>query len=393
MIVKTESRCEQMVGTSSPPTRLAIFVPSMHEGGAERAMVKLSQAVAERGCSVDLVLAKAEGPHLVEVSGLVRIVDLKAPRTLSSLPALARYLRRERPAAMLCVMNHANIVALWARRLAGVSVRMIASERNTLSVSARQAVSLRARLMPWLTRRFYPWADAIVAVSGGVADDLAQVTGIPRDRIEVIYNPVVTPDLRRQAQVPVDHRWFGPGQTPVLLSVGRLRVQKDFPTLIRAFAEVRRTRLARLLILGEGPERPILEALVKELGLEQDVCLPGFIGNPYAYMARASAFILSSRWEGLPGVLIEALACGAPVISTDCPSGPREILADGRYGQLVPVGDVAAMAHAIETVLAGSTPRPASDSWLPFESGIVADQYLRLLMGERACAESPSGYR
>jgi len=367
--------------------RVAIFVPSMHDGGAERTMLNLSQGVAARGYLVDLVLARTEGPHLKHVPDSVRVVDLKASRVLASLPALARYLRVARPLAMLSVMNHANIVALWARRLSAASTRVVVSERNTLSVSARHAQNRRARLMPRLIKRFYPWADQIVTVSHGVADDLAQVMGVPRERIHVIYNPVVTSELRRKAQAPLEHPWFAPGQPPIVLGVGRLQAQKDFPTLIQAFAQVHRARRARLLILGEGAERPALETLVRRLGLEHDVGLPGFVENPYAYMSRSALFVLSSKWEGLPGVLIEALYCGVPVIATDCPSGPREILSGGRYGQLVPVGDVSAMARAIERGLDNQIPRPPCESWRPFEHEAVVSQYIDLLLGDRSCAK------
>jgi glycosyltransferase involved in cell wall biosynthesis len=365
----------------APKKRLAIFVPSMRGGGAERAMLKLAWGFTERGYTVDLVLAQAEGPYLAEAPDSVRVVDLKASRVLASLPALVRYLQRERPQAMLSAMCHANIIALWARRLAGGPIRVVVSERNTLSRSAQHAPNRRGRLMPQLSRRFYPWADGIVAVSKGVADDLAQVTGIPRERIQVIYNPVVTPELQEKAQAPLEHPWFAPGEPPVLLAVGRLSPQKDFPTLIQAFAQVRQARPARLLILGEGQERPVLETLVRQLGLEQDVSLPGFIENPYPYMARASLFVLSSRWEGLPAVLIEALYCSVPLIATDCPSGPREILADGQYGQLVPIRDTTALARAIETSLKGEAPRPPRESWRPFEMGTVVNQYIGVLLG------------
>ena len=364
-----------------PQERLAIFVPSMRGGGAERAMLKLARGIADRGYIVDLVLAQAEGPYLAEVPQAVQVVDLKASRVLNSLPALVRYLRRERPLAMLSAMSHANIIALWARRLPGIVTRVVVSERDTLSRSVQNEPSRRGRLMPKLIRRFYPWADGIVAVSNGVAADLAQVTSIPRQRIQVIYNPVVTPDFQQKARATLNHPWFKPGEPPVLLAVGRLTMQKDFLMLIQAFAQVRKLRPARLLILGEGEERPKLEAQVKQLGLEGDVKLPGFVANPYPYMARASLFVLSSKWEGLPGVLIEALYCGALLISTDCPSGPREILAGGQYGQLVPVGYVAAMAQAIETTLAGKTPRPSDDSWRPFELETAVSKYVSLLLG------------
>ena len=310
---------------------------------------------------------------------------------MTSLASLVRYLQHERPDALLAVL-HANVVALWARRLARVPVRVVVSERNTLSSEARYYTDLRLRLMPQIVQRFYPWADCVVAVSEGVACDLRQITHIPGNRIRVIYNPIVTPEMRRKAQVPLEHPWFAPGEPPVMLAVGRLETQKDFSTLIQAFARVRQTCPARLLILGEGEERPALEAQVKQLGIGQDVGMPGFVSNPYPYMCHAAAFVLSSRWEGLPGVLIEALYCGAPLVATDCPSGPREILADGQYGRLVPVGDAAAMVEAVETTLNGGTPRPPAESWRRFEQETVVDQYVDALFGSREKMERGGGH-
>lgn len=365
---------------TGPPKKLAIFLPSLHAGGAERAMLKVAQGIGARGYPVDLVLTQVAGPYLAEVPDSVRLVDLKASRVLSSLPALVRYLRNERPDTLLSGL-HANVIALWARSLAGVKTRVVVSERNTLSCAVRNATDLRMRLRPLLIRRFYRRADGIIAVSAGVADDLSRVTGIPRHLIQVIYNPIITPELRVMSQVPLEHPWFNPGEPPVILAAGRLTAQKDFTTLIKAFALIQEVRKARLLILGEGDERTAIEALVKQLGLKQDVSLPGFAVNPYPYMVRARVFVLSSKWEGLPGVLIEALFCGALAISTDCPSGPREILRDGQYGQLVPVGDSVSMARAIENGLAGKMRHPPQECWKPFELDRVTDQYINLLFG------------
>lgn len=367
---------------ANPARRIAIFMPDLFGAGGQRSMLNLAQGLAESGCAVDLVLARATGSFLTEVPKTVRVEDLKASRVLTCLPALVRYLRREQPEAMLSVFGYVNIIAIWARRLAGVRTRLFVNEQNTVSLEARNASRWRGRLTPRLIRRFYPGANGIVVVSQGVRDDLAQLTKIPRERITVIYNPsVVRAEVLEKARAPLEHPWFEPGQPPVLLAVGRLEPQKDYPTLLQAFAQVRRRRPARLLILGEGKERPMLEALRKELGLEQDASLPGFVMNPFAYMARASVFVLSSRWEGLPTVLIEALCCGTRVVSTDCPSGPREILRDGEYGPLVPVGDAGALAKAIETTLAGQTPGPPPESWRPYDLETVVSQYRNLLLG------------
>lgn len=361
------------------PHPIAVYIPSLRGGGAERVMLTLANGFAQRGHTVDLVLVQAEGPYLSEVSSSVRVVDLGAGRVMRSLPRLVRYLQNETPVALVSALNYANIVAVAAHRLAASHARLIVTEHSTLSVALKNTTKHRARWLPRLMRWMYPLADAVVAVSNGVRDDLAAEIGLPRERIHTVYNPVVSTRLLARSREPASHPWFGPNQPPVVLGVGRLTVEKDFATLIRAFARVRRERDARLMILGEGELRDDLETLVRSLGLERDVALPGFVDNPYAYMRQASVFVLSSRWEGLPTVLIEAMACGTPVVATDCPSGPSEILEEGRWGRLTPVGDVEALAEAImETLDAPEHPdvaRRAQD----FSAERAVDEYLRLL--------------
>lgn len=358
---------------------VALFLPSLRGGGAERVMVSLARGFYERGLSVDLVLAKAEGPYLAGVPSEVRVIDLSVKRVFYALPGLMRYLRREKPEALLSAMNHTNLVAILAVMFSRTKTRIVVSEHNTLSMEIRSMKSFKAKVLPFLTRLLYPKADAIVAVSHGVAEDLAHLTGIPREKVHVIYNPVITSEILIKAEEQIDHPWFQPGEPPVILSVGRLTKQKDFPTLIRAFALVRKEFPARLMILGEGEDRPQIEALVRELGIEHDVALPGFVDNPFKYMKKAAVFVLSSRWEGLPNVLIEALALGTRVVSTNCPSGPSEILEDGRWGALVPVGDAKALADAILKALNVTTPPEPGASLERFEYSRVVNQYLTVL--------------
>src|SRR6185503_5323877 len=363
--------------------RLAIFAPSMAQGGAERGALKLAEGLTQRGFEVDLVLAAAEGPRLPEVSPDVRIVDLRARRVLTSLPGLMRYLRRERPLALTSYLDHANVIALTACRLVRYGGQVVVVEQNTLSEAAKHGKSRRDRLMPHIVRAVYPRADYVVGVSSGVVDDLARFTSLPAEKLKVVFNPIVTPDLKERAKEPVEHPWFADG-SKVFIAVGRLRPQKDFRTLLQAFSRVRAARPARLIVLGEGPERSELEELARELGIADDVSLPGSVENPYAYLSRAVAFVLSSRWEGLPTVLIEALACGLPVIATDCPSGPKEILAGGRYGKLVGVNAVEDLAAAMEEALDGRLARPPDESWQPYELDAVVDEFLRLMFDGRA---------
>jgi glycosyltransferase involved in cell wall biosynthesis len=359
--------------------KLALFLPNLEEGGAERAMVNLARGFVEEGFEVDLILAKAEGPYLIEVPNKVRVVDLGARRVLYSLPNLVRYLSREKPAVMLSMLENANLIALWAKKLAGVTTRVIVSVQINLSHNANSPHSYHERFIPHLVRLFYPWADKIVACSNGVAEDLLQLTGLGMDKVMVIYNPIVTPELYDKAEEPLDHPWFVLGSPRVILGAGRLTEQKDFPTLIRAFALVHNDRPIRLMILGEGEERRELESLVRNLGLEADVELPGFVMNPFKYMKRATVFVLSSKYEGFPFVLGEAVACGTTVIATNCPSGPAEILKGGRFGRLVPVGDVQALAAAITNAINERKHPDVSALVQEFSLYTIVQEYLKAM--------------
>ncbi len=363
---------------AATPGPIALFLPSVRGGGAQRVVVNLAQGMSERGLAVDLVLTAAEGVFLDQLPPAVRLVDLRAGRLLRSIGPLAGYLRRERPRVLVSSMSHANLVALWAARLAGQGTPVMVTEHNTMSRSAGES-PLARRLWPPLLRAFYPWAASVVAVSRGAADDFALTSGFPRDRVEVVYNPVITPEIMALVRPAPDHPWFAPGEPPVIVAVGRLTAQKDFPTLLRAFAQVRPRGRARLLILGEGEERSALEALATELGVAGAVAFPGFRENAMAYMAGSALFVLSSAWEGLPTVLIEALAAGTQVVSTDCPSGPREILQDGRLGALVAVGDVAALAAAMSAALERPAAATPPDALRPFTRDAAVDHYLRLI--------------
>lgn len=343
-------------------------------------MVTLANSFVDRGKAVDLILVRAEGPYMEDIHPAVRVVDLHASSASKSIYGFIRYLRRERPSAVLSTLDHINLVALSARILSRIPVRIVIRIPNTLSVVAASSQRFKDKIVGWLARMLYIRADAIIAVSHGVAKDLLRATSCASSQVVVISNPTVTPELYIKAKEPLDHPWLEPNQPPVLLAVGRLVPQKDHATLIRALAVIRRRQVARLMILGEGDERGNLKRLIEELSLDEDVELTGFVRNPYPYMARASAFILSSRWEGLPNVLIEALAIGCLVVSTDCPSGPREILHGGAYGRLVSIGDVEGLAAAIIDALESSMPQIPKDALAPYGIQCVADQYLKVLL-------------
>jgi glycosyltransferase involved in cell wall biosynthesis len=367
--------------TASGGRPIAFFLPSVRGGGAQRVIVNLVQGITERGIPVDVVLAAAQGVFLGQLPAAARLVDLRAGRLVRSLLPLAGYLRRERPRYLVSSMSHANLIALWAARLARRSTPVMVTVHNTMSQSTQEQGGLGGALSSRMLRTFYPWARSVVAVSRGAADDLARTSGLPRERVEVVYNPVITPEVLAQAREEPGHPWLSTGQPPVILGVGRLTRQKDFANLIRAFAEVRRQRPARLIILGEGEERAELEMLIGRLGIAADVALPGFQANAMAYMAKSAVFVLSSAWEGLPTVMIEALAAGTRVVSTDCPSGPREILQDSRLGALVPVGDAPALAAAIAATLDRSVDAVPAEALKPFTRDAAVDHYLQLIGG------------
>jgi glycosyltransferase involved in cell wall biosynthesis len=361
--------------------RIAVFLPSLRGGGAERVTLNLIEGFLREGIRVDLLLAQKEGAYLEKVPLGLTLIDLHAPRVRYAVRGLKAYLQAKRPVGLLSAMGHANVVALLARRLAGVPTRVVATLHNNMSVQIKDQPGWRRMLSMYISKRAYLRADAVVAVSQGVADDTARLTRFPRERIEVIYNPVVTDELYANASEPLEHPWFKSGEPAVLLSVGRLTRQKNYGLLIRAMERVRESQPARLIILGEGEERPSLEKLIASLGLQDSVALPGFVTNPYAYMRNAALFVLSSHWEGLPTVLIEAMAVGVPVVSTDCPSGPFEILKGGKLGPLVPVGDLSALATAILQVLERKVHYPRDLDLGRFEKEQAVQSYLKLLRG------------
>ena len=344
-------------------------------------MLNIAAGLAERGMSVDLVLVRAEGEYLSQMPDGARLIDLNSHRTATSFLKLIRYLRRERPVVLLSTLAHANVVALMAKLLIGGSLRVVARMENTFSEMFDNG-AFKQRQTLRLLKRLLPAADGIVAVSRGVSDDLCALIPAASHKIMTIYNPVVWPDHAEKAAAPVEHPWFNYKSAPVVLSAGRLTTVKDHATLLRAFAEVLRSRPARLVILGVGPERENLLETAERLKVSRHVDLPGFEINPFAYMSRSKVFVLSSRYEGFPNVLVQAMACGTPVVSTDCRSGPGEILEDGKWGRLVPVGDSHSMARAILETLDNPIPADCLISRASaYSVEASVDRYLEVLTG------------
>jgi glycosyltransferase involved in cell wall biosynthesis len=339
-------------GETAGTNRVAFFFGLLALGGIARNRVHLAEALAQRGVTADLVAMRVKPVGREMVPDGIRIIDLDARRVRRGLPKLIDYLTTEKPSLLVASEEIPSVLACLARRWTGLPERLVLSVHNTQSRDiAARSDWIDRKLVPRLMRRFYRWADDYIAVSDQAADDLSRLVNIPRSEIKVVPNPVVTPHLVRQAQQPVQHPWLTAKDRPVLVTAARLAPQKDLPTLLRAFARLVAHRPAYLIILGRGPRAEELKAQARTLGIANLVDFHGFVNNPFPYFAAADGFVLSSAWEGLPGVVIQAMACGCPIVATDCPGGTADILEGGRFGRLVPVGDHAALAKAMNDML------------------------------------------
>ena len=335
---------------------LAIFMPSFDNGGVEHMLVNLARGLGERATTVDFLCGDPNGEYLDRLGEGCRLIPIPDTRPDAVTRWTADYLADTAPDLLLVGKPETMPAAAKARRLSGWPGVLALRAATTESARLSGRGALRRFRGLHRARRWYRMADHIVANSEGVADDVVTLAGLERAAVTVIRNPVVTPEIENRAAEPVDHPWLGEAaEVPVILGAGRFGRAKDFETLIRAFALLRATRPARLMLLGRGRLEEALRRLARELGVADDIAFPGFVNNPYPYMARARVFALSSRWEGSPNVLAEALAVGTPVVATDCRSGPREILRSGRFGPLVPVGDPGALAEALARTLDAPT--------------------------------------
>jgi glycosyltransferase involved in cell wall biosynthesis len=330
---------------------IAIAVATMRNGGAERAMLNLANCFANKNHRVDLILISKEGEYLNQVSEKVNVIDLKMKRSFNSFLKMKNYFSEHKPDVVIAAQSRVQVMVLVARALSGIRVPVILSEQCSVSINLFAQRSWKFFFLQQISKQILPKADFVAAVSQGAANDFKKYFKIAGEKVGVIYNSIDIAEINKRKNMEVAHPFFSDRDCPVILSAGRLAESKDFPTLLKAFQIVRKKRKVRLIILGDGIEKKNLEQLINELLVEEDVSLPGYCDNPFSYMSRSALFVLPSKSEGLPMVLLEAMACGCPVVSTDCPSGPREILADGKFGKLVPMGDTAALANAIEQTL------------------------------------------
>ncbi|MCB1884518.1 MAG: glycosyltransferase [Geminicoccaceae bacterium] len=359
-------------------TDVAVLLPHLHTGGAELSMLRIARGLAERRLAVDIVPFGCGGELVRLGSARLRPLGEADTSTLRVFPKLVRYLREAGPRAVVSGQPHLNIALLAAAKLARTDLHTVLIEHAPLRSQIDFEGGWRYRILPLLVPLAYRGADHVVAVSEGVRSQLASL--LPGRRIALVRNPVLPANLPDLLAAPADHPWLGDGGPPVVMGIGRLAPEKDFPTLVRAVAHLNRRRPVRLMILGEGRERGRIEAVAAEAGIADRVMLPGVKRNVFASLARAAVFALSSRFEGFGNVLVEALAAGLPVVSTDCPVGPREILQGGRFGRLVPMGDAGGMAVALDAALDAAGPPPGTDAYVrQFSVEESVDRYLALI--------------
>ena len=381
-----------MIEQSEQPVRIAFLLDNLSGGGAEKVILNLAAGFARLGHPVDLLVCKAEGVLQNYIPAGVNLIPLrpvssargtvsalfadpagyreilgtvirrkKLPKAFRYIPAISRHLKQSGASLLVSALPKSNINAVLAQRMSGTDTRVVLGAHIHLSAQDSEGASrgkVRIRSLRPMMQRYYHQAAAVVAVSKGVERDTKAYLNLPQDIVKTIYNPVAAREIKNLSEESPEHAWFESRDVPVVLGIGRFVQQKNFPLLVRAFAELRKKRPVRLVLLGgdessgeQAQHKAELEELADELGVAEDFDMPGYKENPYPYFRRASVFALSSRFEGFGNVLVEALFCGCPVVSTDCPSGPAEILRDGEFGRLVSIDDAQGMADALDAVL------------------------------------------
>jgi len=332
--------------------KLAILVSFSGDGGVEKMMINLLEGLVSQGAKIDLLVIKDRPPYFARIPEAVNVIKLGPGSALFCKKPLMDYLKVHKPDVLLAAKHRALKLAIQAKQISEVNTRIVGQIHTHASESLKHKLWIKRVIWLATMRKLYPRADLIIAVSQGVADDIQHITRMDPRKLAVVYNPVVTDELTSLANEPAGHRWLDqPNGTPVIVAAGRFNIQKDFITLIRAFSLLREQHPCRLIILGKGHLLGAYQALSNELGISDDISFPGFTLNPFSYMAKAQLFVLSSAWEGFGLVLAEAMAVGTPVVSTDCRSGPSEILMDNQFGKLTAVGDAQALAKAMADTL------------------------------------------
>ena len=359
---------------------IAFFLQDLDGGGAERAIIALAGEVEKQGHAVDLVVGDANSDYCSEVSSEINVVDFATRSRLLVLFRLIAYLRCRNPTVVMSALDPPNIMLVVAAKLAGYKGRTIISQRAVVDASLRELAPGRRMLMGFLQRVCFPRADALISNSHAAANEVQELLGVPAERVVTIHNALDLNRINQLACEPISDASFLKNQAPLIVSVGSLTERKDIPTLIKAFGIVKAQKQANLVIIGKGEERGKIEKLIADLGLTENIHLLGFEANPYKWMAAAAVFASSSTGEGFPNVIAEALALGRSVVATDCPGDTAELLAHGKWGRLVPVGEPESMAEAMLAALDDLAPPDGRSRAADFSPSKITSAYLNVLL-------------
>jgi glycosyltransferase involved in cell wall biosynthesis len=371
---------KQTVGSDARQnTHIALFLPTLEGGGAERSFVELANRFVQSGARVDFVLADCDGPYLAELSNAVRVVDFKTRRKIPTLIGLTRYLRAERPDILMSGLDPANAGAVIATKLAGVSTRCVLSQQSMMRALWQMDRPSSWSMWLWIMRQTYSRASLVICNSFAARSELTQEVGVAPARCIAIHNGIEIEQIQGLAREEIVDPWLADAAPPFIISVGRLTPMKDLSTVMQAFVLVRRSRECNLLILGDGIERSRLSALAASEGVAPYVRMPGFTANPFPWMARARVLVSASLIEGCPNVVQQALACGTPVVAADGLGGTAEVLENGRWGRLVPVKNPRAMAQAIIDSLDDPHPVDGRIRAADFNPERTAERYMECM--------------
>jgi glycosyltransferase involved in cell wall biosynthesis len=363
---------------------IALFLQDLDGGGAERAIVALAGEIKKHGHDVDLVVGDANSDYRSEVSPAVNVVDFATRSRVSILFRLIAYLRHRKPGVVMSALDTANILLLIAARFSGHKGRTIICQRAVVAASQNELALGRRILMRFFQRVYFPRADALISNSYAAANDVQRLLGVSADKVFTIHNAIDVDRINRLASEPIKDHFIRKNQAPLIVSVGSFTERKDMGTLIKAFEMVKAQRQVSLVIIGKGPERKKIEALISNLGLNENVHLPGFDTNPYKWIAAATVFVSSSTGEGFPNVIAEALALGRPIVATDCAGDTAELLGHGKWGRLVPVGDPERMAEGILASLDDPNSPDGRIRAADFSSSVITSAYLNVLLSKSA---------
>lgn len=363
--------------------KVVFYLSDFQSGGTEWFALRLARELKAKGITPVFLVTQKKGE-------LVKLIPSEFETTvlngygyclcllLLTLPATLRFLQKEKPDAIISGLPLLNITATIALKLSKVKCKLIAVEHMRLHMNGSFFFRLKQKIKQRLSRWVHKNASHVVCVSKTVLNDVTKYIGTT-DNVQLIYNPIVPPNIDTLKNEPITHRWINTKEAPLLLAIGRLLPVKDFTTLLKAFKLVLDERPAKLLLIGEGTELIKLEALIEELDIAQHVSMPGTVHNIFPYLDAANLLTLSSTHEAFGNVIAEALACGTPVVSTDS-GGPREILEDGKYGTLVPPKDPAALKDAIIKALEATHDKEELIARShDFKGSSAVDKYIKLL--------------